>query len=198
MTKILVLYYSKYGNCETMANLITRGAESVNGTEVICRTVPDLKAVNDPEHTPIPTKGYPYIKLEELTTIDGLCLGCPTYFGNMPAPMKAFWDNTTSLWLDGTLSGKVAGLFTSTGSLHGGQETTLISMMLPLIHHGMIITGIPYTEPALTTTTTGGTPYGASHLAGPNSNAKISDEEKQICLTLGKRVAHLAKQLKTN
>ena len=192
MPKILILYYSTNGSCEAMANLISRGVSSVNNAQPICRTVPQLKPINDPQYQAMPKQGYPYATLKDLEQADGLCLGCPTYFGNMPAAMKAFWDQTTSLWFNGSLVNKPAGLFTSASSLHGGHESTLLSMMLPLLHHGMLITGIPYTEKALATTTSGGTPYGASHMAGNESRAPITEAEKQLCIALGKRIANLA------
>jgi NAD(P)H dehydrogenase (quinone) len=145
----------------------------------------------------IPETGYPYVEPADLEECDGLVLGSPTRFGNMAAPLKYFLDNTSSQWLAGALIDKPAGVFTSTSSLHGGQETTLTSMMLPLLHHGMIIMGLPYSEKELFSTTTGGTPYGPSHLAGPESNNKLSEDEKKLCFALGKRVARFAKQLKT-
>ena len=199
MRKILVLYYSCHGHCEQMANLVCRGIEAIDTCQAICRTVPPLKAINDPLCETCPTAGAPYATLEDLAQADGLCLGAPTHFGNMPAPMKAFWDQTTSLWLSGILVNKFAGVFTSTGSLHGGQETTLISMMLPLLHHGMILVGLPYTEADLLTTRTGGTPYGATHVAGLDGKHPVSEEEQRLCMALGKRIASLTQQyLKQN
>jgi len=193
---ILVLYYSRYGNCEKMANLICRGIEAINDAQAICKTVPDIRAINDQEFKQLPDTGAPFATLEDLKNADGLIYGCPTHFGNMPAAMKAFWDQTTGIWLCGSLTNKPAAVFTSTSSLHGGQETTLMSMMLPLLHHGMLITGVPYTETDLQTTKTGGTPYGASHVAGPKSDQSISNEEKNICIALGSRLAKLAITIK--
>lgn len=197
MTNILVLFFSQHNNCQQMADLVARGVENVADCNAIARTVPPIKASNDPNFTEIPDDGAPYATLSDLEQADGLCLGAPTHFGNMPAALKHFWDQTTGLWLSGALNKKPAGVFTSTGSLHGGQETTLLTMMIPLLHHGMIITGLPYSEEALLTTRTGGTPYGPSHLAGTDGSNPISDEEKQLCIALGKRVAALAKQLAT-
>ncbi len=189
MKKILVLYYSRYGATKKMAEFIARGIESVPGVEALIRTVPALSANREENREALPDEGAPYATLEELSTCDGLALGSPTRFGNMAAPLKYFWDNTSSLWMSGALVGKPAAVFTSSASIHGGQETTLLSMMLPLLHHGMLILGIPYTEAELTTTKTGGTPYGASHVAGPRSDNPISDEEANLCKVLGKRLA---------
>ncbi len=195
MGTVLVLYYSRSGNCEHMANLVCRGVESVQGMTAQPRTVPPLKPCNDPTYEDIPQSGAPYATLDDLKHADGLCLGAPTHFGNMPAPMKAFWDSTTGLWLSGALAHKAAGVFTSTSSLHGGQETTLISMMLPLLHHGMMILGLPYTESALMTTESGGTPYGPTHVAGPQSDLAITEAEKTLCMALGKRVASVTQKM---
>ena len=192
---ILVLYYSKYGNCEKMAQLVSRGVESIKDVNAICRTVPPIRPINDTTTQKVPSQGAPYVTLQDLENADGLCLGCPTHFGNMPAAMKSFWDQTTGIWLSGKLINKPAGLFTSAGSLHGGHESTLLSMMLPLMHHGMIIAGVPYDVDSLQKTQTGGTPYGASHLAGHKSDNAISIDEKNICIALGKRIAHLATSL---
>lgn len=175
-----------------MAQHVSRGVKSVVDIDAIVRTVPPVSATCEAIEDSIPSEGHPYVQLSDLENCDGLILGSPTRFGNMAAPLKYFLDTTSSLWLSGTLKDKPAGVFTSTSSLHGGQETTLISMMLPLLHHGMIIVGLPYTEKELTTTTTGGTPYGPSHLAGPDSTFKISEEEKKLCFALGKRVANIA------
>ena len=173
-----------------MANLIARGVASVAGAEAILRTVPDVSTVCEKSAETIPDHGAIYATLDDLKNCDGLALGSPTHFGNMAAPLKYFLDQTTSLWFSGALTGKPAGVFTSTGSLHGGQESTLLSMMLPLLHHGMLILGLPYAENALRETTSGGTPYGPSHLSGENS--VITDQEKSLCLALGARLANTA------
>jgi NAD(P)H dehydrogenase (quinone) len=195
MKTVLVLYYSRYGAVAQMAELAARGVESVSGVQAMIRTVPAVSTTVEATEDAIPQSGAPYVTLDELKECDGLLLGSPTRFGNMAAAMKYFWDSTSGLWLSGALVGKPAGVFTSTASIHGGQETTLISMMLPLIHHGFVIVGLPYTEPALLKTQTGGTPYGASHTAGANSKNPISNDEKELCLALGKRVAQLALKL---
>jgi len=194
MTKILVLYFSRNGSTAEMANLIARGVESVVGVEAVIRTVPDVSAVCEKTADSIPAQGAIYVTLEDLKNCDGLALGSPTHFGNMAAPLKYFLDQTTSIWFSGALVGKPAGVFTSTGSLHGGQESTLLSMMLPLMHHGMMILGLPYTEAALRETTAGGTPYGPSHLS--SEHAGISDQEKTLCRALGARLAKTAVLLK--
>ncbi len=197
MPTILVLYYSRYGATKNMAQQVGRGVKSVDGVEARIRTVPAVSTICEAVEDSIPETGYPYVEPADLEECDGLVLGSPTRFGNMAAPLKYFLDNTSSQWLAGALIDKPAGVFTSTSSLHGGQETTLTSMMLPLLHHGMIIMGLPYSEKELFSTTTGGTPYGPSHLAGPESNNKLSEDEKKLCFALGKRVARFAKQLKT-
>ncbi|HFE38545.1 MAG TPA: NAD(P)H:quinone oxidoreductase [Gammaproteobacteria bacterium] len=189
MTQLLVLYYSRYGATEKMAQLIARGAEEMPNVEAKIRTVPEVSTVCEITESDIPERGAPYATLDELKQCQGLALGSPTRFGNMASPLKYFIDSTSSLWLSGAMSGKPAAVFTSSASLHGGQESTLLSMMIPLLHHGMLITGIPYTEPELHTTSSGGTPYGASHYAGPNSNNPISPEEKKLCRALGRRLA---------
>lgn len=191
---ILVLYYSHQGATAEMARLVARGVEE-GGMEAVLRTVPEVSAVCEAVAPPVPGEGPPYVELYELKNCAGLALGSPTRFGNMAAPMKYFLDSTSSLWLGGALMGKPAGVFTSTSSLHGGQESTLLSMMLPLLHHGMLIAGLPYSEPELLSTTSGGTPYGASHLAGSDSNLPLSDEEKALCKAQGKRMARLAAKL---
>ncbi len=191
---ILVLYYSRQGATAEMARLVARGVEE-GGMEAVLRTVPEVSAVCEAVAPPVPGEGPPYVELNELKNCAGLALGSPTRFGNMAAPMKYFLDSTSSLWLGGALMGKPAGVFTSTSSLHGGQESTLLSMMLPLLHHGMLIAGLPYSEPELLSTTSGGTPYGASHLAGSDSNLPLSDEEKALCKAQGKRMARLAAKL---
>ncbi len=195
MSYILVLYYSRYGAVKEMANVIARGVEEEK-LEARVRTVPSVSPVTEATEDSVPTSGAPYVTLDDLKNCAGLILGSPTRFGNMAAPLKYFLDSTSELWLSGGLVGKPAAVFTSTASLHGGQETTLISMMLPLLHHGMLITGIPYSEQELLTTTTGGTPYGASHLAGIESKNPLSESEKKLCRALGKRVAEIAKKIK--
>ncbi len=178
-----------------MAQQVARGVEQVDGIEAKLRTVPSVSPNTEATESSVPEEGAVYATLDDLKNCSGLVLGSPTRFGNAAAPIRYFFDQTSGLWLNGDLIGKPAGVFTSTGSMHGGQESTLISMMFPLIHHGMVITGIPYSEPELTTTQTGGTPYGASHLAGANSDKPISEEEQHLCQALGKRVANLAKKL---
>lgn len=195
MSKILVLYYSRFGATANMANQIARGIEQVNGAEAILRTVPPVSPTTTAVDPAIPSSGPPYVSLEDLKNCDGLALGSPTRFGNMAAPLKYFLDGTGSLWFSGELSGKPAAVFTSTSTMHGGQESTLLSMMLPLIHHGMLILGIPFTEPELSSTQTGGTPYGASHLAGNDSKIPLSPDEIKLCQKLGKRLAEVAKKL---
>jgi NAD(P)H dehydrogenase (quinone) len=198
MAEILVLYYSRYGNVAEMANIIARGIASVPTCTARIRTVPPVSTVSEAVEPSIPDSGPPYASLDDLRECDGLALGSPTRFGNMAAPLKYFLDSTSALWVSGSLIGKPAAVFTSTATMHGGQESTLISMMLPLLHHGMLITGIPYSEPALTSTRSGGTPYGASHVAGPEGKLPITEEERQLCLALGKRIATLAAKLKTS
>jgi NAD(P)H dehydrogenase (quinone) len=195
MIEILVLYYSQGGAVRDMAQLIARGVESVNGAKARVRTVPKVSANHEATEPDIPTSGAPYAELADLEACAGLALGSPTRFGNMAAPMKYFLDGTAGLWLKGALIGKPAAVFTSSGSMHGGNETTLTSMMLPLLHHGMLITGLPYSEPQLSTTTTGGTPYGASHIGGSMDDRPISDDERKLCIALGKRLAETALKL---
>jgi NAD(P)H dehydrogenase (quinone) len=195
MKEILVLYYSHYGAVRQMAQLIARGIEQVPGATARIRTVPPVSAVCEAVEQAVPDSGAPYAELKDLEECSGLALGSPTRFGNMAASLKYFLDSTSGLWLKGALSGKPAAVFTSTSSLHGGQETTLISMMLPLLHHGMVIVGLPYTERELTSTASGGTPYGASHVAGTASDRAITDEEKKLCIALGKRLAATALKL---
>jgi NAD(P)H dehydrogenase (quinone) len=192
MIEILVLYYSQGGAVKEMAQLIARGVESVKGAKARIRTVPKVSANCEATEPDIPVSGAPYAELQDLTECAGLALGSPTRFGNMAAPMKYFLDGTTNLWLKGTLVGKPAAVFTSTGSIHGGNETTLVTMMLPLMHHGMLILGVPYSEPELTTTQSGGTPYGASHVGGAMDDKPITEDEKKLCLALGKRLAETA------
>ncbi|PKM13362.1 MAG: NAD(P)H-quinone oxidoreductase [Gammaproteobacteria bacterium HGW-Gammaproteobacteria-3] len=193
MTKILILYYSRNGATLAMAQQIARGVDSVEGAEAVLRTVPSVSAVCEKIEDSIPAQGAPYATLEDLRNCDGLALGSPTHFGNMAAPLKHFIDSSTEIWFSGALSGKPAGVFTSTGSLHGGQESTLLSMMLPLLHHGMVILGLPYTEHALRETKSGGTPYGPSHMTAGSIN--LSPEETTLCRALGVRLAHAAGRL---
>ena len=195
MSDILVLYYSHRGSVAEMAQWIARGIEEVGGASARLRTVPRVTSVVAGTQPGIPPSGPPYCELRDLEECIGLALGSPTRFGNMAAPMKHFWDGTSDLWLKGALAGKPAALFTSTASLHGGQETTLISMMLPLLHHGMLIVGMPYTQPELNATRTGGTPYGASHMAGVASDEPITEHEKRLCVALGRRLAEFAVKL---
>ncbi len=195
MNEILVLYYSQGGAVREMAQLIARGVESVAGIKARVRTVPKVSTNCEATESDIPTSGDPYVELSDLDECAGLALGSPTRFGNMAAPMKYFLDGTAGLWLKGTLIGKPAAVFTSTGSMHGGNESTLITMMLPLMHHGMLIVGLPYSEPELSSTQSGGTPYGASHVGGSADDKSISVEERKLCLALGKRLAQTALKL---
>jgi NAD(P)H dehydrogenase (quinone) len=195
MNEILVLYYSRHGATADMAQHIARGIESDPGCQARIRTVPPVSTTCEATADEIPPDGPPYATLDDLRECAGLVLGSPTRFGNMAAPLKYFIDSTSSLWLSGALTGKPAAVFTSTSSLHGGQETTLLSMMLPLMHHGMLLMGLPYSESALLTTTTGGTPYGPSHTAGSDSKRPLSNEEKKLCVALGKRIAATASKL---
>lgn len=194
---ILILYYSRHGKTAELARLIARGVEETPGCQVRLRTVPALRTAADQlPAQPIPNTGPPYAELGDLHDCDGMILGSPTRFGNMAAPLKHFIDGASSEWMSGSLSGKPAGCFTATASMHGGQESTLLSMMLPLLHHGMLIVGIPYTETALSATRSGGTPYGASHFSGTRGDEPITDDERVLCRALGKRVAELASKLK--
>ncbi len=194
MKEILVLYYSHHGATREMAQLVARGIEQA-GAVARLRTVPRVSAVSEAVEPAIPAAGAPYAELRDLEECSGIALGSPTRFGNMAAPMKYFWDSTAGLWLKGTLAGKPAAVFTSTASLHGGQETTLISMMLPLLHHGMLIVGLPYTAPELLTTTSGGTPYGPSHHAGAGTVPPGSGHGRKLCITPARRLAEPALQL---
>ena len=194
---VLVLYYSTHGNTKKMAELMARGIEQCTGMEALMRTVPRISTTCESTSPEIPDHGDLYCSEDDLAQCSGLILGSPTRFGNMAAPLKYFLDGTASSWINGSLIGKPAAVFTSTSSMHGGQESTLLSMMLPLLHHGMILVGVPYSEQALHCTREGGTPYGASHLAGPDSDMKISEHESQLCLALGKRVAEIASTLAT-
>lgn len=192
---ILVLYYSRNGATAQMADYIARGINSNPGIEARIRTVPPVAVQTKATLPPIPPSGSPYATLEDLKYCSGLALGSPTRFGNMAAPLKYFLDGTSSLWLSGDLSVKPAAVFSSTASLHGGQETTLLSMMLPLLHHGMLITGIPFTEEALINTKSGGTPYGATHVSGLDNKLPVTEEEKTLCIALGKRLSSIALKL---
>lgn len=192
---ILVLYYSHTGAVRQMAQLVARGVEKVPGMQARLRTVPRVSSVAEAVESQVPDNGAPYAELRDLEECAGLALGSPTRFGNMAAPLKYFLDTTSPLWLKGALSGKPAALFTSTASLHGGQESTLLSMMLPLLHHGMLIVGLPYSEPELMTTRSGGSPYGASHLAGVNADQPVSEDERRLCIALGTRLAGVAARL---
>lgn len=194
---ILVLYYSRNGATRKLAELIAQGVESVSGCEARLRTVPVVSTVTEATEPDIPASGAPYVELRDLEECAGLALGSPTRFGNMAAPLKYFLDSTSPQWLSGALVGKPACVFTSTGSLHGGQETTLLSMMIPLLHHGMLLLGLPYTHPELMTTTSGGTPYGASHWSGGNGTNTISDDTKLLAVALGRRLAETATRLRS-
>jgi NAD(P)H dehydrogenase (quinone) len=195
MHDILVLYYSRAGAVRQMAKLLARGIDGVSGARARLRTVPAISTVCEAVEPEVPDSGAPYAELKDLEECAGLAMGSPTRFGNMAAPLKYFLDSTSGLWLKGALSGKPAAVFTSTATLHGGQETTLVSMMLPLLHHGMFIVGLPYTEPELTSTSTGGSPYGASHVAGVDAARVISSEEQRLCVALGHRLATAALKL---
>jgi NAD(P)H dehydrogenase (quinone) len=197
VSEILVLYYSRYGATEKMAQHVARGVEEVPGTQARLRTVAAVSSVCEATEDSIPQHGAPYASVDDLRECAGLALGSPTRFGNMAAPLKYFLDGTGSLWLGAELAGKPAAVFTSTSSLHGGQETTLLSMMLPLLHHGMLLTGIPYSETDLLHTDAGGTPYGASHLAGTDSKKPLTEAEQRLCRALGKRLAETALKLQS-
>ena len=193
--EILVLYYSHHGSVRELARCIAQGIEQIPGITARLRTVPKISAVCEATAATVPEDGAPYVETRDLEECIGLALGSPTRFGNMAAPLKYFLDSTSGLWLKGALSGKPAVVFTSTTTMHGGQESTLISMMLPLLHHGMLILGIPYTEPALSETRTGGTPYGASHVTGSDGTTTPSSHEKQIAVALGRRLAEISGKL---
>ena len=195
MSDVLVLFDSEYGMTEALAREVCHGVDSVPGMASRLRTVPTVSTTIESADPAVPESGPPYVEPADLDDCAGLVLGSPTHFGNMTASLKFFLDNTITQWLSGTLSGKPAGVFTSTSSLHGGQETTLLSMALPLLHHGMIYVGLPYSEKALSTTTSGGTPYGASHVSWSRRPDSLSDEEKTLARALGKRVADIAKRL---
>jgi NAD(P)H dehydrogenase (quinone) len=195
MQEILVLYYSQTGAVKQMAQFVARGVEKVPQMAARLRTVPKVSTVVEASQSSVPDAGAPYVEYSDLEECAGLALGSPTRFGNIAAPLKYFIDGSGAMWLKGTLSGKPAAVFTSSASMHGGQESTLLSIMLPLLHHGMLIVGLPYSEPALMSTRTGGTPYGASHLAGANSDQPISDDERRLCIALGTRLAEAAWKL---
>ncbi len=195
MTEILVLYYSVGGSVRDMAQLVARGVNQVSGCAARLRTVPPVAARTEVAEPPVPADGAPYAEMRDLEECAGVALGSPTRFGNMAAAMKYFIDSTGALWSKGTLVGKPAAVFTSTAGLHGGQETTLTSMMLPLLHHGMLVLGLPYTLPELNSTTSGGTPYGPSHVAGANDDRPLSEEERTLCIALGRRLAETAVKL---
>lgn len=195
MHDVLVLYYSRKGAVQEMAQWIAQGVDSVAGMQARLRTVPAVSSTCEASADSIPEQGPPYATLDDLKQCVGYVVGSPTRFGNMAAALKYFLDGSSSLWLAGGMQDKPAGFFTSTSSMHGGQESTLLSMMLPFMHHGALIVGLPFTEKALLTTNTGGTPYGASHLAGLESNNPLSDDEKALCIALGKRVASFSQKL---
>jgi NAD(P)H dehydrogenase (quinone) len=186
---ILVLYYSRFGSVAKMAEYVARGIAE-GGVAARCRTVPPVSCQTEASLDPVPDQGDPYVTLDDLSDCAGLALGSPTRFGNMAAPLKHFLDSTGGLWMSAALVDKPAAVFTSTSSIHGGQESTLLSMMLPLLHHGMMVLGLPYSDPDLASSTSGGTPYGASHLAGSESKRPVDAVEKRLCIALGKRLAH--------
>ncbi|HET6431066.1 NAD(P)H:quinone oxidoreductase [Dyella sp.] len=192
---ILVLYYSRTGHTAQLARLIARGVEEVPGMEARLRQVPPVSPVTEVAQPPEPEDGAPYASRQDLIECAGLALGSPTRFGNMAAPLKHFLDGTGAEWASGAMVGKPAAVFTSTSTMHGGQESTLLSMALPLLHHGMLLLGLPYTEPALSATLTGGSPYGASHVAGPAGDHPISDHERELARALGRRLADTARKL---
>ncbi len=194
---ILVLFYSRHGSTRKLAELIAQGVESVPGCDARLRTVPAVSTVAEATAPEVPAEGAPYVELDDLQDCAGLALGSPTRFGNMAAAMKYFWDGTSAQWLSGTLAGKPACVFTSTGSLHGGQESTLLSMMIPLLHHGMMIMGLPYTHPELMTTASGGSPYGASHWSGLDGKKPLSEDEKRLAVALGRRLAETAVKMRS-
>jgi NAD(P)H dehydrogenase (quinone) len=197
MAEILILYYSRTGGTAEMARQVARGVEEVAGATACLRTVPPISTVCEAVEDEIPAAGPPYASLDDLRACAGLALGTPTRFGNMAAPLKYFLDSTGGLWLAGALSGKPAAVFTSASTLHGGHESTLLTMMVPLLHHGMLLMGVPFTETALRETRGGGTPYGPSHWSGPESRTGLDSEEKRICRVLGRRLAEIALRLGT-
>ena len=195
MPDILVLYYSATGAVRTLARSVARGVESVEGMEARVRTVPKVAAVIEKPAPAVPAEGPPYVEARDLEECAGIALGSPTRFGNMAAPLKYFLDGLGAEWTRGTLAGKPAAVFSSTASMHGGQEATLVSMMLPLLHHGMVIVGLPYTEPDLNSTRSGGTPYGATHVSGTANDRPVTEEEARLAFALGKRLAIVARKL---
>src|SRR5574343_966336 len=195
MPDILILYYSHRGSVRALAERIALGVESVPGVQARLRTVPRVSTTCEAVEPTIPETGAPYVEAIDLEEFAGLALGSPVRFGNMAAPMKYFWDGTIPAWQNGALSGKPACVFTSSGSQHGGNESTLLSMTLPLLHHGMLVMGIPFTEPELSSSRTGGTPYGASHVAGPNGSPALSEDESKLAFSQGQRIALLVKKL---
>ena len=195
MAEILVVYFSRNGATAALAREVARGVDRTHGMEARLRTVPDVSSVTEASEAPVPASGPPYASGKDLEECAGLVIGSPSHFGNMAAPLKHFLDNTLGEWLRGTLAGKPCGTFASTGSLHGGQETTLLTMAVPLLHHGMIYVGVPYTEPDLSTTRSGGTPYGATHVTWNRDADALSDEEKTLARALGGRVADVARRL---
>ncbi len=192
---ILVLYYSVQGSVRRMAELVAEGIEREPGARARLRTVPRVSPVVQKAEPQVPPDGAPYAELKDLEECAGLALGAPTRFGNLPAAMKYFWDGTAPLWMKGALAGKPACVFTSTGTMHGGQETTLLTMMLPLLHHGMVIVGLPYTHPELNATRSGGSPYGATHVAGNTGDLPVTPEERTLCVAQGLRLAQVARRL---
>lgn len=196
MAEVLVLYYSQGGTTAEMADIIARGVEEVEGMQARVRTVPHVSPVTEATEPDIPTDGAPYASLQDLEECDGLVIGSPTHFGNMAAALKYFIDSTGPLWMSKSLVNKPAAVFTATASMHGGQESTLLTMMLPLLHQGMILVGLPYSEQALIKTSSGGSPYGASRLTSDQINLELTDDEKILCKALGKRVADVAKSVK--
>jgi NAD(P)H dehydrogenase (quinone) len=196
MTEILVLFYSRYGGTAELARQVARGIDSVEGASVRLRTVPPVAPATEVALPPVPASGAPYAEPRDLEECAGLVLGSPVRFGNMAAPLKVFLDRTAAQWLAGTLAGKPAGVFTSGQTMHGGQESTLLSMMLPLLHHGMVLVGVPFTEKAVSATQSGGTPYGASHVARDESRPQLSEEERSAAQVLGRRIARLALAIK--
>jgi NAD(P)H dehydrogenase (quinone) len=198
MNEILVLYYSRSGHTAQMARLIARGVEEIPGMRARLRQVPPVAPVTEVAQPPEPEEGAPYVTRQDLHECCGLVLGSPTRFGNMAAPLKYFLDSTGAEWASGALVGKPAAVFTATSTMHGGQESTLLSMALPLLHHGMLLLGLPYTEPALSSTKSGGTPYGASHVSGTKGDNGISEHERELARALGKRLADTARKLAAN
>jgi len=195
MSEILVVYFSRDGAVEKMAQLIARGVEEHQGMTARLRALPPVSALSEAVEPSVPTVGAPYVTLQDMKECVGMALGSPCYFGNMAAAAKYFLDGTGSLWLSGSMIGKPASVFTSSGAMHGGQESTLLSMLIPLMHHGMVVVGLPFSESDLKTTRSGGTPYGASHLAGSEGDLLITEEEARLCRALGRRLAETAKKL---